>query len=131
MTSPNEISPQTTAQPTLEQMRVDILEWQGWKHVGYSSDFKHPIMDDPQGCRTWYSNELPALTLDWLHGCILEGRKRNQFFFLEFQRALWKVVNERDWEPDLDYQFSLSMFEAINATAPQRLLALWRRIKNV
>jgi hypothetical protein len=57
------------------------------------------------------------------------SRECSQFFFLDHQKELWKVVTGRDFRhPDIDHMHSLSMEEVIHATAAQRTEAFLKAL---
>lgn len=65
-----------------------------------------------------YSCDLNAMHEAWKW---YRWNKANQFFFLDYQRALWRVVTGREEQvPDIDYMHSMAMESVIHATARQR-----------
>lgn len=126
-------TPEPTAQPTLEQMRIEVCEkligwvfiWCGERNV---FDVYRP---EPNGsyAGSFSTKEkaasecLPALTLDWLHEAVGKLESRH---WAKFLREL--AIATRT---DLENNSLFAVMAQTNATAPQRLLALWRTIKNV
>jgi hypothetical protein len=96
-----------TAQPSLDQMRVDVCLWM------------YPETD-PAFRRVINIHDLPAFTLDWLH-------EREKKLSLD-QRTTYL-----DYLRDITQQNRMAtiLWTCTNATATQRLLALWRTIKGL
>ncbi len=131
MTTP---TPEPIAHPSLEQMRVEVCEWLGWKLELHHSDHGHGwehyswATSDPSGrflgvfSAQGLDRVLPALTLDWLHECVQKLRKDFPDLTSKYYSNLSQITLHLS--PNI-------MLDRVEATAPQRLLVLWRTIKGL
>ncbi len=107
--------------PTIEQMRIEVLEWQGWTWsdsyvTAWGAEVPLKAWHNPEGRK----QERPPLTLDWWHECWLKMNKTDKAHY--FAHLLDFV----------DGQFPISWPDLIkleSATAEQRLTALYKTIK--
>ncbi len=121
-----------TAQPSLEQMRVDVLEWMGLCDHPFSA-LKIETFEDGNSSDTDYTctkcgkdphaHPTPALTLDWLHECWLKLTWKQKRSYMNH------IADEMQVDEDATV-WDLAI-AATDATAPQRLLALWRTINGL
>lgn len=118
--------------PSTDEMRISVCE----KLLGFvRSDVTHgSFWYWPKGYITFASrpyaelHELPPLTLDWLWECVQYLRKSgDQFQWLNYQSILFEIVWGRP--PQDDAINGGLAFDVVNATAEQRLRALYLTIK--
>lgn len=114
---------------TPEQIRVMIAEACGWSFVpgdGGKTDWLTQVyfkgewkFQTTGGFGDFVPDYLSDLNA--MHEAEKVLKKSNQFAFLEYQRALWRVVTGRDeLNPGIDYMHSLAMWDVTCATTTQR-----------
>jgi hypothetical protein len=115
-----------TPNPTIEQMRIDVLRWMG-VHFYTPSDAGFPWSVCECGTPPTEHLGPPPLTLDWLHD-IIRGFTPDEFrIFLGF---LANVVYPKRDVKTIPHMMSMDEFQGCwNATEEQVLTAVYQTKK--
>lgn len=126
-----------TPNPTIDQMRIEVSKWLGWKEIHWYEDNHGPgfwsgipslteeevfkLPESKVNDLRKHGTQIPALTLDWLHEC---EKKMNDVQKRKYAMNLHELA-----DAGAAFGRGMNYWVCIHATAEQRLTALYRTIK--